>query len=76
MKFLPVAILYQAAPVPVKKGIARPMKPGGYSDGGADIACALKENEIEILTPVDSPDEAKDLDWVFPDTVEGIQSAL
>lgn len=52
------------------------MKPGGYSDGGADIACALVENEIEVLTPVDSPDAAKDLDWVFPDTNGGIQSAL
>jgi len=76
MKVLPVAILYQAVPVPVKNGIARPMKPGGYSDGGADIACALKENEIEILTPVDSPEVAEDLDWVFPDTAEGIQTAL
>ena len=32
-----IAILYQAKPPPIKNGIQKPMKPGGYSDSGADI---------------------------------------
>ncbi len=52
------------------------MKPGGYSDSGADIAYELKKNGIRIVTPVNNPDIKTDLDWVFPDTKEGIQNAL
>ncbi len=36
-----VAILYQALPPPVIGGLRKDAKPGGYSDGGADIAFAL-----------------------------------
>lgn len=71
-----IAILYQDKLPPIKNGIQKPMKPGGYSDSGADIACELVMNRISIVTPVDNPKIEKDLDWVFPDTKEGIQNAL
>ena len=70
------AILYQAKLPPIKDGIQKPMKPGGYSDSGADIAYELKKNGIAIVTPVSNPDIKNDLDWVFPDTKKGIQNAL
>ena len=71
-----IAILYQAKLPPIKGGIQKPMKPGGYSDSGADIACELKKNGIRIVTPVSNPNTRNDLDWVFPDTEKGIQNAL
>ncbi len=37
-----VAVFYQAAPPPPVDGVTKPMKPGGYSDSGADIGFALK----------------------------------
>ena len=52
------------------------MKLGGYSDSGADIAYELKKNGIQIITPANNPNSNIDLDWVFPDTKEGIQAAL
>lgn len=70
------AILYQAKLPPIKDGIQKPMKPGGYSDSGADIAYELVKNGIGIVTPIDNPNIKNDLDWVFPDTKEGIQNAL
>ena len=45
------AILYQAKLPPIKDGIQKPMKPGGYSDSGADIAYELAKNGIGIVTP-------------------------
>lgn len=71
-----VAILYQAAQPPLKNGISKPMKPGGYSDSGADIAFALQKAGTLVVTPVDKPDPAQSLDWVFPDTKAGIDQAL
>ncbi len=71
-----VAILYQFDLPPIKDGIQKPMKPGGYSDSGADIAVELNKNGVSIITPVDKPDLNNDLDWVFPDTKQGIQSAI
>ena len=70
------AILYQATPPPVINGIQKPMKPGGYSDSGADIACELIKHGFSIVTPVAFPNINNDLDWVFPDTIQGIQEAL
>ncbi|KAA1243109.1 ATP-grasp domain-containing protein [Aquimarina sp. RZ0] len=52
------------------------MKPGGYADSGADIACELEKNGINVVTPVNNPTIENDLDWVFPDTKKGIQDAL
>ncbi len=71
-----VAILYQAAAAPVVNGLQKPMKPGGYSDSGADIAYTLYKNGVEVIVPVDNPEMMNDLDWVFPDTTEGIQAAI
>ncbi len=71
-----VAILYQAQLPPEKDGIQKPMKPGGYSDSGADIASQLIEQDIEVVTPITNPNPSIDKDWVFPDTKEGIETAL
>lgn len=71
-----VAILYQSKVPPEVDGIVKPMKEGGYSDSGADIALALIQNEIEVITPVATPNEENDLDWVFSDTAEGIETAI
>lgn len=70
-----VAILYQAVPPPVIGGLRKDAKPGGYSDGGADIAFALQGRGQQVVTPVAHPDPAVALDWVFPDTAEGIARA-
>lgn len=70
----PVAVLYQAQP-PIIDGIRKPMKPGGYADSGADIAYVLRQAGVPIVTPIHSPDPTRDLDWVFPDTPEGIAQA-
>ena len=72
-----LAILYQANLPPIRNGSQKPMKKGGYSDSGSDIACGLLNNDsIQIVTPVSVPGVEKDFDWVFPDTDEGIQMAL
>ncbi|KAF0396424.1 carboxylate--amine ligase [Gigaspora margarita] len=75
-EFSPVAILYQALQPPIIDGIRKPLKPGGYSDSGADIAYSLRSDNIPIVTPVDNPSPISDLDWVFPDTEEGISTAI
>ncbi|MEG3173758.1 biotin carboxylase [Sphingomonas sp. ZB1N12] len=75
MKTAPVAILYQALPPPLINGLRKDAKPGGYSDGGADIAFALRTAGVNVVTPTSLPDPSTALDWVFPDTVEGIRSA-
>ncbi len=71
-----IAILYQALPPPLIDGLRKDAKPGGYSDSGADMAVALRKAGCTILTPVADPDPAVALDWVFPDTPEGIDAAL
>lgn len=71
-----VAILYQATLPPMIDGLRKDAKPGGYSDGGADIAVALRSRGVAVVTPVASPDAARALDWVFPDTAEGIAAAI
>jgi len=71
-----VALLYQVQTPPPKDGIVKPMKPGGYSDSGADIGYALQQHGINVVTPTETPAVEKNLDWVFPDTAEGIQKAI
>ncbi|MDN3641215.1 ATP-grasp domain-containing protein [Lutimonas halocynthiae] len=71
-----IAILYQAGPAPTMEGVTKPMKQGGYSDSGADLAFALSKSEKMVVTPINTPRENVDLDWVFPDTEDGINSAL
>lgn len=57
-----LAILYQQSEPPAKDGIRKPMKPGGYSDSGADIAYCLKSDGEEVITPVENPDVYRDTD--------------
>ena len=73
-----LAILYQATPPPIIDGIRKTVKPGGYSDSGADIAFALRSywKGGDVVTLTDTPEVTKDLDWVFPDTEEGILGAI
>jgi D-alanine-D-alanine ligase len=71
-----VAVLYQAIPPPTLDGIRKPPKPGGYSDSSADIAYTLHNHGSSVATPVARPAPSRDLDWVFPDTCEGITAAL
>jgi hypothetical protein len=71
----PVAVLYQAALPPPVDGIQKPMKPGGYSDGGADIAFNLQAQGVSVVTHRTPPDPTQALDWVFPDTAGGIRQA-
>lgn len=71
-----IAIIYQAKEPPPINGIRKPMKPGGYSDSSADIACCLKQNNIDVVTPVLNPDVYNDKEWCFPDTDYGIKTAL
>lgn len=40
-----IAVLYQKFALPAVNGILKPMKPGGYSDSGADIAYCLLKTE-------------------------------
>ncbi|KXX68977.1 ATP-grasp domain-containing protein [Flammeovirga sp. SJP92] len=71
-----IAILYQDQPAPAINGITKPMKEGGYSDSGADIAYELSKYGFIVITPQASPNIENDLDWVFPDTEDGILAAL
>src|ERR1700750_1217396 len=49
----------------------------GYQDSGADIAFALKSQpSTKVVTYASEPDPREDSGWVFPDTEEGILSAL
>ena len=48
----------------------------GYQDSSADIAYVLESQNIDVLTPVKSPDPLQKEDWCFPDTEEGILSAV
>lgn len=71
-----VAVLYQATPPPVIDGVRKAPKPGGYSDSGADIAHCLHMHGVQVITPRPEPRSAEALDWVFPDTEEGIAAAV
>jgi len=71
-----IAILYQTGPAPTLEGVTKPMKLGGYSDSGADLAFALSKSGKKVVTPINAPEEDVDMDWVFPDTENSINSAL
>ncbi|KAG2394276.1 hypothetical protein C9374_004040 [Naegleria lovaniensis] len=80
----PIAILYQSIQPPIVDGVIKPFKPGGYKDSGADIAFNLLAQHYSIVTPNrgilnHNDDELKsipDLEWVFPDSKEGIEDCL
>ncbi|PKX97810.1 uncharacterized protein P174DRAFT_418744 [Aspergillus novofumigatus IBT 16806] len=71
-----VAVLFQAIDPPVINGVRKPRKPGGYQDSGADIAYALRQKGLWVLTPNPSPSDSSHEGWSFPDTEEGIYSAV
>lgn len=71
-----VALLYQALPPPIIDGLRKDAKPGGYSDGGADIGFALTQAGERVVTPSATPDPAQPMQWVFPDTADGIAAAI
>lgn len=75
VQLMKIAVLYQKCAPPAVNGILKPMKPGGYSDSGADIAYCLVKNGVAVALPTDKPDVNNDYDWVFPDTKEGIEAA-
>jgi hypothetical protein len=45
-----LCVLYQKSNPPVIKNQQKPLKPGGYSDSGADIAFNLSK-KIPLITP-------------------------
>ncbi len=71
----PIAILYQALPPPVIGGLRKDAKPGGYSDSGADIGFCLRTRGFDVVTPSPNASPATPMDWVFPDTADGIRAA-
>ncbi|KAI0398699.1 glutathione synthetase ATP-binding domain-like protein [Xylaria palmicola] len=72
-----VAVLFQALDPPIINGVQKPRKPGGYQDSGADIAYALrKKADVDVVTCADAPRPEDATGWSFPDTEEGILSAI
>ncbi len=71
-----IAILYQANPSPSVGHSQKPMKSGGYRDSGADIGFALRGNLVPLMTPRTMPSPTDELDWVFPDSEDGIHTAF
>jgi len=71
----PIAVLYQVRPLPPVDGIAKPPKPGGFADSGADIAFGLRTQDVAVCTLTAKADPSVDLDWVFPDDEEGMRDA-
>ncbi len=71
-----IAILYQLHEPPKVGNIRKPMKKGGYSDSGADIAFELKQNGYNVILPVKNPQEENNFDWVFSDDDNGIKQAM
>jgi D-alanine-D-alanine ligase len=72
-----IAVLHQGQPVPEIDGIVKPMKPGGYLDSSADIACALQSRDYDVIRPLPLPESpGSEAAWSFPDNPMGIRSAL
>ncbi|KAL3478483.1 hypothetical protein BJX99DRAFT_245460 [Aspergillus californicus] len=71
-----VAVLYQAINPPVINGVKKPRKPGGYQDSGADIAYTLQQKGINVLKSDPSASVSSHQGWAFPDTEDGIVSAV
>ena len=76
MNIMNIAILYQVKEPPKVGNIRKPMKEGGYSDSGSDLAYELKKNGYNLITPVENPNEKNNIDWVFGDDDEVITKAI
>lgn len=70
--FGPIAVLYPAEQE--TQSILR--QPPEARETTADIAYALKECRVPIITPVAEPDPHDAYQWSFPDTNDGINQAL
>lgn len=70
-----IAVFFQSKAAPDVDGIKKPFKPGGYIDGGADIAFTLAQRSLKLVTPNLRPDPRQDGDWVFADSVAGLANA-
>lgn len=71
-----VAVLHQEMPSIDHEGVVKAPKPGGYRDSGADIVFALQQTDVRVVTPLPVPNPALDSGWTFPDTEDGIASAI
>ena len=69
-------MLFQAISPPSIDGCAKPPKPGGYRDSGADIAYNLRQSGVSVVTPAQNPSATDDAAWVWPDTESGIRAAV
>ena len=76
MNIMNIAILYQVKEPPQVGNIRKPMKEGGYSDSGSDLAYELNKNGYNLITPVENPNEKNNIDWIFGDDDEGITKAI
>jgi hypothetical protein len=48
----------------------------GYQDSGADVAYTLHSKGVNIVTPKSNPSPTNQEDWCFPDSEEGILTAI
>ncbi|MFR2153609.1 MAG: hypothetical protein ACLS48_01980 [[Eubacterium] siraeum] len=71
-----VAFIYQAKEPPIINGIKKPMKPGGYSDGCADMAYCLRNSGTDVITPAENPTYIMTQTGAFPIPTRGIQQAI
>ena len=55
MNIMNIAILYQVKEPPQVGNIRKPMKEGGYSDSGSDLAYELNKNGYNLITPWSIP---------------------
>ena len=76
MNIMNIAILYQVKEPPQVGNIRKPMKEGGDSDSGSDVAYELNKNGNNLIAPVEHPNEKNNIDWVFGDDEEGITKAI
>ncbi len=68
----PVAVLY-----PAQQNGHRVLKqPAHAVESGADMAYALRERDVPVITPQSDPDPAVAVHWCFADSEEGIDHAL
>ena len=65
MNIMNIAILYHVKEPPQVGNIRKPMKEGGYSDSGSDLAYELNKNGYNLITPVENPNEKNNIDWVL-----------
>jgi len=71
-----VAVLYQESPSITIAGLSRRCYADSYREFAADIAYALIQSGVSIVTLEENPLPEQAATWVFPDTEKGINEAL